>query len=255
MTADPFADPRRHAVDLDALAPSTPASSRRPSAAERAAAKRAGRAAALAELAVIRGRMAAALPNLLALARAYPAAAEQRRPGMPWVHTSGRRSLRAVRAIARRDARLSEEYRAVAARAERLRTCDAKCRDGHPCGAPGIGRGGRCKLHGGRSTGAVTPEGKAKASAGLRPWRPSGAAPKRARPEVDLPTRFAAAVGAVLALRPRPRKPRRSTWSPAESSRPTSSPTAHQPTEAPAVGSVAAAVARRRLDALADQRG
>jgi hypothetical protein len=49
---------------------------------------------------------------------------------------------------------------------ERVR-CGARCRDGHPCqatpvwfrGAPAA-RNGRCRMHGGLSTGPRTPEGK-----------------------------------------------------------------------------------------------
>lgn len=41
--------------------------------------------------------------------------------------------------------------------------CGARTRSGAPCQAAGIGRGNRCKNHGGMSTGARTPEGKAKA--------------------------------------------------------------------------------------------
>ena len=51
-------------------------------------------------------------------------------------------------------------------RSERQR-CGAKCRDGHPCQAPTVWnpitnapKNGRCKLHGGASTGPVTPRGK-----------------------------------------------------------------------------------------------
>lgn len=40
--------------------------------------------------------------------------------------------------------------------------CGARTRSGAPCQAAGIGRGNRCKNHGGMSTGARTPEGKAK---------------------------------------------------------------------------------------------
>jgi hypothetical protein len=36
--------------------------------------------------------------------------------------------------------------------------CEARCRDGHACKAPSM-RNGRCKLYGGKSTGARTPEG------------------------------------------------------------------------------------------------
>ncbi len=58
--------------------------------------------------------------------------------------------------------------------ASRAVRCGARCRDGHPCGAPGRGRGGRCKLHGGASTGPRTAEGQARALAAL------GAAPRSA---------------------------------------------------------------------------
>lgn len=41
-----------------------------------------------------------------------------------------------------------------------LPRCGAKTRSGEPCKRFGNKRNGRCKLHGGRSTGAKTPEGK-----------------------------------------------------------------------------------------------
>ncbi|WP_281406864.1 HGGxSTG domain-containing protein [Methylobacterium sp. WL103] len=43
--------------------------------------------------------------------------------------------------------------------------CGAKRRDGGACQQPAM-RNGRCRLHGGKSTGARTPGGKAKAQAG-----------------------------------------------------------------------------------------
>lgn len=53
--------------------------------------------------------------------------------------------------------------------------CGAKCRDGHACRAPAVWdkqrncpRNGRCKLHGGKSTGPRTPEGKARIAATQR---------------------------------------------------------------------------------------
>ena len=57
--------------------------------------------------------------------------------------------------------------------------CGAKCRDGHACRAPAVWdkqqncpRNGRCKLHGGKSTGPRTPEGKARiAEAQRERWR------------------------------------------------------------------------------------
>lgn len=46
--------------------------------------------------------------------------------------------------------------------------CGAKCRDGHPCRAAAVWyageaapRNGRCRMHGGTSTGPNTPEGRA----------------------------------------------------------------------------------------------
>ena len=51
--------------------------------------------------------------------------------------------------------------------------CGAKTRTGKPCQAPGNGRGGRCKLHGGKSTGPKTQEGKARSLAALRGNHPS----------------------------------------------------------------------------------
>jgi len=52
--------------------------------------------------------------------------------------------------------------------------CGAKTRAGTPCKQTGIYENGRCKLHGGLSTGPTTPEGKAKAAS-------NGNAPKRKR--------------------------------------------------------------------------
>lgn len=49
--------------------------------------------------------------------------------------------------------------------------CGAKCRGpraGRTCEAPGIGRGGRCRRHGGASTGPTTPEGAERSRAGAR---------------------------------------------------------------------------------------
>lgn len=57
-------------------------------------------------------------------------------------------------------------------------SCGARCRDGHPCRAlavwlPGDSapRNGRCRMHGGLSTGPRTPEGKAAiAESNRRRW-------------------------------------------------------------------------------------
>jgi hypothetical protein len=68
-----------------------------------------------------------------------------------------------------------EERRALrtTARAQRrlamgVRLCGARTRSGGPCIAKGTGRGGRCKNHGGASTGAKTPGGRAQSIAGLK---------------------------------------------------------------------------------------
>ncbi len=84
-----------------------------------------------------------------------------------------------LRRLALRDAaaRYDERARTAAAAiletrrelaALRPRTCGARCRDGHACNAPANGRGGRCRRHGGASTGARTPEGRARALAALQ---------------------------------------------------------------------------------------
>ena len=56
--------------------------------------------------------------------------------------------------------------------------CGAKTRKGAPCRAPAVWdkkrnrpRNGRCKLHGGLSTGPKTPEGRARALANLKQYR------------------------------------------------------------------------------------
>ncbi|WP_078461476.1 HGGxSTG domain-containing protein, partial [Solemya velum gill symbiont] len=47
-------------------------------------------------------------------------------------------------------------------------TCGAKTRAGHPCKQKNLYSSGRCRYHGGLSTGPKTFEGKAKSS---RNWR------------------------------------------------------------------------------------
>ena len=55
--------------------------------------------------------------------------------------------------------------------------CGARCRDGHACKAPAVwdavrdrAVNGRCKLHGGLSTGPKTPEGKQRCAEGRRAY-------------------------------------------------------------------------------------
>lgn len=53
--------------------------------------------------------------------------------------------------------------------AERGGFCGAKTRAGTPCKRRDLGNGGRCRLHGGLSTGTKTPEARANAVLNL-PW-------------------------------------------------------------------------------------
>ncbi|SFV25800.1 HGGxSTG domain-containing protein [Hyphomicrobium facile] len=63
--------------------------------------------------------------------------------------------------------------------------CEARCRDGHACRAPSM-RNGRCKLHGGKSTGAKTPGGIERIrQAQYRRW----ACVRAARSSASLPER------------------------------------------------------------------
>lgn len=48
--------------------------------------------------------------------------------------------------------------------------CGATTRKGTPCKMMALYSSGRCKLHGGKSTGAKTPEGKARQLEGFRRW-------------------------------------------------------------------------------------
>src|ERR1700694_4586258 len=50
----------------------------------------------------------------------------------------------------------------------RKRPCAAQTRAGHPCRCKGIGRGGRCKFHGGASTGPRSQDGRARIAAAQR---------------------------------------------------------------------------------------
>ncbi len=87
-------------------------------------------------------------------------------------------TMRVVKAL---DARRPKRTKARPAKRPKLNKrplCGAKCRDGHACGAravwlPGARspRNGRCAVHGGLSTGARTPEGKARVLAAIRASR------------------------------------------------------------------------------------
>ncbi|WP_440997660.1 HGGxSTG domain-containing protein [Arhodomonas sp. SL1] len=52
--------------------------------------------------------------------------------------------------------------------------CGVTTRTGHPCQRRDLGAGGRCRLHGGRSTGPRTPEGLRRVAANLPGPRPHG---------------------------------------------------------------------------------
>lgn len=77
------------------------------------------------------------------------------------------------------DSRLRIRHQGRAPKRRWRQECGAKCRDGHACCAPAVWdkltnrpRNGRCKLHGGFSTGPRTPEGKARIAAAQRErWR------------------------------------------------------------------------------------
>lgn len=58
------------------------------------------------------------------------------------------------------------------------RLCNARTRSGRPCRALKL-KGGRCKMHGGMSTGPKTPEGRARCAENLRRWREKHARSRR----------------------------------------------------------------------------
>jgi hypothetical protein len=68
--------------------------------------------------------------------------------------------------------------------------CGAKTRSGTPCRRPATPGKQRCRVHGGRSTGPITPEGKARSQAaklaGAASWRER----QRAKITLGLATRF-----------------------------------------------------------------
>lgn len=68
----------------------------------------------------------------------------------------------------------------------RTRRCGARTRKGKRCKAPGYGKGGRCRNHGGMSTGPRTPEGRANIAAAVKArwerWRKDQASSQVAEP-------------------------------------------------------------------------
>jgi hypothetical protein len=88
------------------------------------------------------------------------------------VHVVNRLTVRDLRWMMRR-AGLRIPYWRVFKR--ELPRCGARCRDGHPCQARAAWdvdhcapRNGRCRLHGGLSTGPRTPEGKRRVAEAAR---------------------------------------------------------------------------------------
>src|SRR5262245_21189899 len=82
-----------------------------------------------------------------------------------------RRASKAVRgaqwqAVKAARERASEERARL--RELRNKLCGARTRSGHPCQRKGLGKGGRCRNHGGMSTGPRTPEGRARLSTLLK---------------------------------------------------------------------------------------
>ena len=68
--------------------------------------------------------------------------------------------------------RLLEEVQGILDRSQRQQKCGARTRSGKPCRAPGNGAGGRCKLHGGKSTWPKTDSGRERCRlAVLRRWQ------------------------------------------------------------------------------------
>ena len=79
----------------------------------------------------------------------------------------------ALRFLTQQELKRSPGYRRTP-KGERPR-CGARCRDGHPCQAPAVWdrandrpRNGRCRLHGGCSTGPRTPDGRRRSREGAR---------------------------------------------------------------------------------------
>lgn len=83
--------------------------------------------------------------------------------------------------------------------------CAARTRSGRPCKAKGYGKGGRCKNHGGMSTGARTPEGRAKLAEAVRArwarWRADRDLYQAARGEKVAMARLVQKIGRVTRRR------------------------------------------------------
>ena len=69
---------------------------------------------------------------------------------------------------------IAKDWGTAYRQADAATRCGAKTRKGTPCQARGLGKGGRCRFHGGMSTGPKTAAGKARslaaAQAGFKRW-------------------------------------------------------------------------------------
>jgi hypothetical protein len=74
--------------------------------------------------------------------------------------------LRAI--LAQHEASIARERDRPRTKSPANETCGAKTRAGTPCKRRDIYSSGRCRMHGGLSTGPKTPEGKAKVAINLR---------------------------------------------------------------------------------------
>jgi hypothetical protein len=74
---------------------------------------------------------------------------------------------------------------AISAKASIKRICGARNRRGEPCACKKLYRGGKCRFHGGLSTGPRTEQGRLRALANLRYWTPAKAAAKANREQVE----------------------------------------------------------------------
>src|ERR1700694_4226006 len=80
-------------------------------------------------------------------------------------------SVDAAKEARRRAVELTRQQQAAERarlREQRKRPCGAKTRAGHPCRAKGLGRGGRCRNHGGLCTGPRTQAGRERIAAAQR---------------------------------------------------------------------------------------
>jgi len=100
------------------------------------------------------------------------------------------------------------------------KVCGAKNRRGQPCQCKRLFRGGRCRFHGGLSTGPKTPEGKARALEALRRWRLRSSSWHRGRvcalwgPGISIPFRSCSERWSPSGLGLRQARPRRGSCDP-----------------------------------------